>query len=118
MRPSVLLYTADVAQAEAFYTALGFRLRRHSRSGGWTELEWNELLLFLHSAQTLPPANSRVQLGFEAQEPLETLSARLIERGVIVSAEIVDEGFGRILNIQDPDGNTLTIVEHEPELYA
>ncbi|WP_293910802.1 VOC family protein [Deinococcus sp.] len=118
MRPSVLLCTADVARAEAFYVGLGFKLRRHSRSGGWTELEWSDLLLFLHHAQTLPPANGRLQLGFEAQEPLEILSARLIERGVAVSAEIVDEGFGRTLSLRDPDDNELVIVEHEPELYA
>jgi catechol 2,3-dioxygenase-like lactoylglutathione lyase family enzyme len=118
VRPSVLLYTADVARAEAFYVELGFRLRRRSRNGGWTELEWSELLLFLHHAQTLPPADGRIQLGFEAQEALEQLTARLIERGVIVAAEIVDEGFGRILSLQDPDGNVLTIIEHEPELYA
>lgn len=118
MRPSVLLCTADVAQAEAFYLQLGFKLRRRSRSGDWTELEWGELLLFLHHAQTLPPANGRAQLGFEAQEPLETLTARLIEHGVIVSAEIVDEGFGRTLSLRDPDDNELVIVEHEPELYA
>ncbi len=35
-----------------------------------------------------------------------------------ISAEIVDEGFGRVLQLADPDGNVLTIVEHEPELYA
>lgn len=82
------------------------------------ELEFGTLLLFLHGANTLPAASERLQLGFEAQEPLENLAARLLESGVTVNAEIVDEGFGRILELRDPDGNTLTIVENEPELYT
>ena len=118
MRPNLLLYTSDMQRAADFYQQLGFTLRRRNRNGGWTELEFGTLLLFLHRVATLPAASKRLEFGFEAQQPLEQLAAQLLQSGVIVSAEIVDEGFGRILQLADPDGNTLTIVEHEPELYA
>ena len=113
MRPNILLYTPDVERAADFYGKLGFTMRRRNRNGGWTELEFGTLLLFLHRVDVLPTISKRLEFGFEAQEPLERVAARLLEGGVIV-----DEGFGRILSLQDPDGNALSIVEHEPELYA
>ena len=118
MRPNLLLYTPDVERAADFYQRLGFTLRRRNRNGGWTELEFGTLLLFLHSTQSLPAVSKRLEFGFEAQQPLEQLAAQLLQSGVTISAEIVDEGFGRVLQLADPDGNVLTIVEHEPELYA
>ena len=117
MKPYVLLYVTDVPCSQAWYERLGFRLRRVNRHGGWAELEWDGFLLFLHSTSHPRPAGFALP-GFEAQEGLEAVAGRLAQAGLLPDPLILDEGYGRVLRLTDPDGYTLEIVEHEPELYA
>ncbi|GAA5512025.1 hypothetical protein Dcar01_00739 [Deinococcus carri] len=117
MRPYVLIYATDVNRSRAWYERLGFRLRRVNRHGGWAELEWGDFLLYLHGTATPRPAGFALP-GFEAQEPLEGVAARLAAAGVLPDPVILDEGYGRVLRLRDPDGHDLEIVEHDPELYA
>ncbi|GAA5532732.1 VOC family protein [Deinococcus aluminii] len=82
MRPYVLIYVTDVDRSRAWYERLGFRLRRLHRHGGWAELEWGEFLLYLHGTAAPRPAGFALP-GFEAQEGLESLAARLSAAGVL-----------------------------------
>lgn len=118
MKPYVLLYVTDVPRSRAWYEALGFGLRRLNRNGGWAELEWAGLLLYLHGADTPRPAGFALP-GFEVTQPLDVLAARLRGAGIEApDTAILDEGYGRTLDLRDPDGYVWQIVEHEPELYA
>lgn len=116
MNPSFMLYTRDVIGLTAFYTALGFRLRRAGRGGGWTELTWDTFTLTLHGHSGELPPTGRLQIGFETPD-LDAAVRRLIEAGLNPPA-ILDESFGRILHLTDPDGNLLSVTAYEPELYA
>lgn len=117
MRPTILIYATDVSRSREWYERLGFRLRRVNRHGGWAELEWGELLLYLHGTAAPRPAGFALP-GFEAQESLDVLAGRLVALGVVTDPFILDEGFGRVLRLRDPDGYELDLVEHAPELYA
>jgi catechol 2,3-dioxygenase-like lactoylglutathione lyase family enzyme len=115
----ILVYVSDVEQSLPFYQALGFKLRTLHRRGGWAELLFGNAVLALHATSNLPPANyGRVQLCFEAHEPLEKLEARLHEVGIDAPAGIVDENYGRTLQVLDPDGYLIQVNEHDRTLYS
>ena len=108
--------------SQVWYERLGFTLRRTGRHGAWAELEWGApgtggFLLFLHVEPAPRPAGFALP-GFEVTEALEEVARRLAGLSYGEKPEILDEGYGRVLNLLDPDGYAWTLVEHEPELYA
>lgn len=116
-----MLFTADVERSLGFYRQLGFTVRRAGRGGGWAELVWgvgqDAFALLLHEHARPLPEPGRLQLGFEVESGLEAVVARLSADG-LGGLSIIDEGFGRIVRLHDPDGNLLSIVHNEPELYT
>lgn len=123
MRPTVMLFCPNVPRSLAFYTGLGFVQRRGQRTGGCAELEWptaegSGFVLNLHEANEPLPPTGRLNIGFEVESGLDELLDRLRPSGVYGELTVVDEAFGRIVHLQDPDGNALSIVQNEPELYV
>jgi predicted enzyme related to lactoylglutathione lyase len=116
MNPSFMLHTRDVEGMIQFYVALGFVHKLTGRSGNWTELTWGNFTLSLHKHQGELPPTGRLSIGFEAED-LEA-SVQTLSRAGLNPPAIVDESFGRILHLTDPDGNELFITQSEPELYA
>jgi predicted enzyme related to lactoylglutathione lyase len=116
MNPSFMLYTTDLPGLTAFYTALGFNLRVAGRGCTWAELTWDSFTLALHGHSGELPPTGRLCIGFETAD-LDAAARRLQQAGLNPPA-IVDESFGRILHLLDPDGNQLSITQYEPELYA
>ena len=86
------------------------------RGGDGTELEWNGFVLSLHGQDGELPAVGRLQIGFETPDLDQTVQD--LSRAGLNPPAIVDEAFGRILHLTDPDGNVLYIVQNEPELYV
>ena len=84
-------------------------MRARSRNGRWAELESPNGALALHAADS--SEEQRVEMTFESLGPLEPLVEALTKAGFAVE-EIVDEGFGRSVNVRDPNGLTLHIDEH------
>lgn len=117
MNPTLMLFTADVECSLAFYQQLGLTVRRVQRGGGWAELIWGDFALNLHEHALPLPDTGRLQLGFEVESGLEDVVARLSAEG-LGDLSIIDEGFGRIVHLRDSDGNLLSIVQNEPELYT
>lgn len=117
MRPYLLIYCTDIPRSLAWYQALGFSFRRQGRHRSWAELEWGDLLLYLHGHSEVRPEGFALP-GFEVQEPLEHVLARLAPLSQREIPAILDEGFGRIANLHDPDGYVWQLVEHDPDLYA
>jgi len=119
IRLSPIHYVSDVALFTRFYEALGLLPEVASRTGNWVELTARSGTLALHSFQTDdgPLAASKVELSFEAELPLEEISNHLHEAGFDPGV-IVDESFGRSLQLRDPDGTRLQINENDRELYT
>jgi catechol 2,3-dioxygenase-like lactoylglutathione lyase family enzyme len=118
MKVMPIRYVADISAAAKFYTALGLVGGDDSRSGNWLELNGSGGLLGLHSVRT--SAQDRpgsVELSFEADEPLEKITERLVLAG-FDAGTILDENFGRSLQLVDPDGMPVQINENDRALYT
>ena len=114
------LFVSDMDRAVEFYTqTLGLKLRR--RFGNhWAEVEAGpDLVIGLHPASEKSPAppgtTGSVQIGLSVDEPLETVIAKLHERGVTTGPVIVDDDAGRFASLADPDGNTHYLWENKPQ---
>lgn len=108
-----IVYVSDMGQAVEFYERLGFSPGAQSRSAMWTELRAAEgAILALHGALDEKPAGT-VELSMVADQPLDAIAGRgPLARG------IADEAFGRSLVLLAPDGLSIQVNEHDPELYT
>jgi catechol-2,3-dioxygenase len=114
MKLMPIVYVSSMTAAIAFYESVGFSVKHRQPNGTWTELAAGDAVLALHQADPLPkPDRLRVALGLLATEPLETVVARLQQRGISPARGIADEPFGRSVVVQDPDGLRIQISEHE-----
>jgi predicted lactoylglutathione lyase len=118
MKVMPIRYVSDVAASARFYAALGLLQGDVSRSGNWTELNGSGGMLGLHTVRTSQQDDPRrVELSFETDEKLEDLAERLTAAGFEPEA-ILDENFGRSLQVTDPDGVLVQVNEHDRELYT
>jgi len=121
MRVMAIRYVRDVDSARQFYQALGLTLEfasRRPRRGGpssWTELAGSggANLALHHWDENLA---GKVELTFQADEPLEQVVDRLRRGGYELATEIVDESFGRSFTIRDPEGLLIQINENDYDL--
>ncbi len=117
LRPMV--HVEDMAAAVSFYEALGATVVHGSRDGDWVLLSLGDAQIGLLAHPPNPEQNEgKVELNFEATEPLEQLEDRLRAAGVSIARPTTDEGFGRQLQITSPDGLLVKIDEVDPELYT
>lgn len=107
--------TQDVDGARGILAAMGARGRLVADSNVWTDyaLEGGGLAA-VHDTDGEP----EVELAFEFDGDVETLIPVL--RGVGVEALLIDETYGRTLQVPDPDspGRTIWINEAQRDLYG
>jgi catechol 2,3-dioxygenase-like lactoylglutathione lyase family enzyme len=115
MRIMPIRYCSDVEAATRFYTAIGLEVGSRSRPGGWVELPAASGMLAVHRADGV--AEGSCELAFEADEPLEAITARLRSAG-FDPEPIVDENFGRSVRVRDPEGVWVQINQYDRELYT
>ena len=109
-----IAYVRSMAESLRFYRALGLSLRHEGDT--WSELGLGDAVLALHAMEKPPPGPSPV-VAFVCRERLESLIDRLRTEGLSQPLEIVDEAYGRSLLLRDPDGLSIQINEHDPDLY-
>lgn len=112
MNMLTFIAVSDLKRSVAFYEALGF--------GPVVEVTDTIRQLALGDAgvmlsterEGVPPASDRVQIGLNMgpDEGFDAYRERCRSRGLEVS-EIVQEWFGRIFWVHDPDGVTVQINE-------
>jgi hypothetical protein len=114
-----VVYVRQIAAVLSFYQALGFRVAAGDRAGEWVELHLGSALLMLHrSEHPSSEAPRSIELSFVSAEPLEQVLARLAAAGFPTDHPIIDESFGRYVQVQAPDGLVLQINEHDRTLYT
>lgn len=119
MRLMPIVYVTDPEVSLPFYLALGFELDARDRHGIWIELRYGDALFALHRAiDPLEPPSGRLQLSFDVTEALEETVERMRAAGLVSDAPIIDEAYGRSLQLYDPDGLPITILEQDRELYT
>ena len=116
MKVLPIRYSADVEASIRFYRALGLELGAVSRPGAWAELPAAGGVLAVHAAPDAVHAGT-CELAFEADEPLEDIAKRVRDNG-FEPEPILDENFGRLIRVRDPDGVVVQINEHDPSLYT
>lgn len=110
MKMTLFVTVSDLDASVAFYEALGFgpavemseSIRRISLGDTGVILSQNE--------GEMPPVNDRMAISLETEpgEHLDEYRERCRSRGLDVS-EIIQEWFGRIFWVRDPDGVTVQI---------
>ena len=109
------VYVSDMDAAVRFYSdTLGMKLT--NRFGDhWATVEAGKsLTIGLHPISPDYPApgtKGSVMLGLEIDEPIETVVARLKEKGVRFTGSIVKAEPGSFASLLDPDGNPLYLWE-------
>jgi catechol 2,3-dioxygenase len=110
------IYVSNMDAAVRFYTeVLGLRLS--NRFGdNWATVEAGPTLTIgLHPTSAQNPApgtKGSVMLGLEVDEPIERVVARLAEKGVRMTGEIIrQEHVGNFAAIEDLDGNPIYLWE-------
>lgn len=116
-----LLYTpAETVSAGAQALApYGLTPRIASNSGGWTDLIGHGVFAFhegtLRTVDNDAPHQPVISIFAETGN-VEKYMAELQSRGVEVA--LIDEAYGRTLNITQPDGGILTVNETQQDLYG
>jgi predicted enzyme related to lactoylglutathione lyase len=105
------IFVSNMDAAVDFYTGtLGLKLT--NRFGdAWATVEAGKgLTIGLHPASPKYPApgtKGAMTLGLEVDEPIETVIARLCERGVSIIGTITQGDGGKFASLEDPDGNQM-----------
>jgi predicted enzyme related to lactoylglutathione lyase len=109
------IFVSNMDEAVRFYTdVLGLRLT--DRFGdAWATVDAGKgLTIGLHPASPkYPPPGTKgaVMLGLEIDEPIETVVARLKQKGVRFTGAIIEEDAGKFAHLQDSDGNQMYLWE-------
>lgn len=113
-------FSDDVPAMRRFLAALGLAPRIESDGGGWVDLVAPKPgLVAVHDAATSAggyPSGSTT-LSFESDEPLEAVRDRL-QRAGFADAHVIDEAYGRVLHVTDPDGVDVVVDEASEDLYG
>lgn len=112
------IFVSNMDAAVHFYTqVLGLKLS--NRFGdSWATVEAGKgLTIGLHPASAKYPApgtKGAVMLGLEIDEAIDTVVARLNERGVRIKGSVMRDQSGNFAHLEDPDGNEMYLWEMEP----
>jgi hypothetical protein len=100
---------------EWYRTVLDTEPTDHGRN--WSSFRVSSANIALHFIEE-PMSAGKVELSLVSLEPLEKVVSRLEDAGVDVARGIADEAFGRSIRLVDPEGMSIQINEHDPDLYA
>lgn len=108
----VYYWVSDLARAVAFYRdVLGLRLVR--RDGDtWAVFDAGGRPFALHAAVEGHPVSAGGATAVFAVADLDRARAVLSERGVRFGHEGDVEGYARFASFEDPDGNTVQLIEY------
>jgi predicted enzyme related to lactoylglutathione lyase len=105
------VFVSNMDAAVKFYTdVLGLKLTNRFGDAWATVEAGKSLTIGLHPASPKYPApgtKGAIMLGLEIDESIESVVARLTDRGVRFIGAIVDDEAGRFAPLQDPDGNEM-----------
>jgi catechol 2,3-dioxygenase-like lactoylglutathione lyase family enzyme len=109
------IFVSNMDAAVRFYTdVLGLRLTNRFGDAWATIDAGHGLTIGLHPESPKYPApgtRGSMVLGLEIDEPIETVVARLSERGVQFKGSITNDQAGKFATLADPDGNEMYLWE-------
>ncbi len=110
-------FTDDIPAMQAFLERFGLQPRITSDRPGWVDLAGAAGLVALHSAKdsTTGAVHGETRLSFELEDA-DVAAAALHDAGFVAS--VIDESWGRTLELTDPDGRTMLCDERSDDLYG
>jgi len=119
IRFAPVYFTDDIPRTRAFLTALGFTdPEAEHRHGGWVEIPTHDALLCLHQgAGAVGTPAGLAQLSFESDEDPDLIAQRLVDAG-FTDATVLDENYGRVVSVRNPDGQPMLINVSDRTLYT
>jgi len=106
-------FTANIDAMRRFLELLGFKAHIVSEGrGDWVELRGDASIINLHGAD-----HEESSVAFDTDESLDALLERLQNAG-FSDAHIVDESWGRMLEVTDPQGESVWINERMKDTYG
>jgi hypothetical protein len=110
-------FTDDVAAMQAFLELLGLQPRIEFNRPGWVDLAGSAGLVALHDAASSATGgvHGETRLSFEVDDA-EAMARSLHDQGIATT--VVDESFGRFLELTDPLGAPLIADEVQRDLYG
>ena len=110
-------FTDDVPAMQAFLELLGLQPRIEFNRPGWVDLAGSAGLVALHDAATSATGgvHGETRLSFEVDDADGTAKS-LQDQGI--AATVIDESFGRFLELTDPLGASLIADEVQRDLYG
>jgi hypothetical protein len=105
-------FTSNVDEMRRFLELLGFKAHIVSERPGWVEMRGDVSIINLHSAN-----REESSVGYDTDEPLENLQRRLHDAG-FSDARIIDEAYGRMLEVTDPRGESVWVNERMRDTYG
>jgi predicted enzyme related to lactoylglutathione lyase len=112
------VFVSDIDRSIRFYTeTLGLALEQRFGDHWASVKAANGLTIGLHPASEESPAGGKgsITIGFNLDEPIDTVVDRLKKQGVKFTKEIFQDGYSRIAYFADPDGNEFYIIELKSE---
>jgi hypothetical protein len=105
-------FTANIGEMRRFLELLGFKAHIISGKQDWVEMRGDVGIINLHGAD-----HEESYVMFDTDEPLETLQNRLQDAG-FSDAHIVDKAWGRVLEVTDPQGESVQVNERMKDTYG
>ena len=105
-------FTANIDEMRRFLELLGFEAHIISEKHGWVEMRGDVSIINLHGAD-----REESSVVFDTDEPLESLQKRLQDAG-FSDARITDEAWGRMLEVTDPQGESVWVNERMKDTYG
>lgn len=108
----VYYWTTDMERAVSFYRdVLGLRLARRDGES-WAVFDAGGRMFALHGAIEGRPVRPGGATAVFSVDDLDAARSHLIDRGVEFGHEGDVQGYARFASFQDPDGNTVQIIEY------
>jgi predicted enzyme related to lactoylglutathione lyase len=112
------VFVSELDRSIRFFTeTLGLALEQRFGDHWASVKAANGLTVGLHPASEESPAGRKgsITIGFNLDEPIDTVVDRLKDQGVKFTKEIFQDGYSRIAYFADPDGNEFYMIELKSE---
>ncbi|MES2462339.1 MAG: VOC family protein [Armatimonadota bacterium] len=108
----VVIRSADLERAAAFYTLLGLSFQKHRHGTGPEHLtcEMGQTVFEIYPRKTETDSTASVRLGFRVAS-VESAIADLQAAGAVIVSPPKDSPWGRRAVVDDPDGHRVELTE-------
>ncbi len=106
-------FAKDMERAKAFYRDV-LKLEIEADRGAWVQFNTPGGKFALHEEDEEHPTLNRTGAGvicFQVDD-LEAFARELKAKNVMFKDDIREERFGKLVNIMDPEGNTINLIEY------